>query len=64
MNKHVVGWGKRPGLTYYKSKFVHVKMVKSVPIFIPTKTRAKLCDLGIRITWVHVSRLPAAAPGQ
>ena len=60
MNKHVVGWEK----TRTKLKFVHVKMVKSVHTFMPTKTRAKLCDLGIRITWVHVSKLPTAAPGQ
>ena len=23
-----------------------------------------LCDSGIRITWVHVSRVPIATPGQ
>ena len=64
MNKHVVGWGKRPGLNYYKLKFMHVKTVENVQIFIPTKTRAKLCDSGIGITWVHVSRLPTATRRQ
>ena len=45
-----------------KLKFVHVKMVKSVHMVKPTKTRAKLCDSGIGITWVHVSRLLTATP--
>ena len=60
MNKHVVGWEK----TRAKLKFVHVKMVESVHIFIPTKTKAKLCDSSIGITWVHVSSFSAAAPRQ
>ena len=60
INKCVVGWEKNRT----KLKFVHVKIMKSVHIFIPTKTRAKLSDSGIRITWVHVSRLPTATSRQ
>ena len=56
MNEHVVGWENtrtKFGCTC-QDKIVH----------IPISTRAKLCDLGIGITWVHVSRLPTAAPRQ
>ena len=60
MNKPVEGWEK----TRTKLTFVHVKMVKGVHIFILIKTRAQLCDSSIRITWVHVSRLPTATPRQ
>ena len=60
MIKHVVGWEK----TRIKLNFVHVKTVKSLHIFIPTKSRATLCDSGIGITWVHVSTLSTATPRQ
>ena len=58
MNKHVVGWEK----TRTQLKFVHAKNKKCM--YISIKTRAKLCDSDIRITWVHISRLPPAAPRQ
>ena len=52
MKKHVVGRGKRkenPGL--------------NLSLFM-SKDKGYLCDSGIGITWVHVSRLPTATAGQ
>ena len=55
MNKYMVGGKTRTKLgCACQHKSVHT----------PTKTRVKLCDSGIGITWMHVSRLPTAAPGQ
>ena len=46
MNKHVVGRGKRPGL----NESVCMSTVLIKVYIISAKTRAKLCDSGIRIT--------------